>query len=343
MKKILVTGGAGFIGSNFVKMLLKRKSRKRIIILDKLTYAGNMKNLDKCIDGKYVSFVKGDISDSKLLDRVMPGVNIIYNFAAETHVDRSILEGGSFVRTDVMGTYNLLQKALEYKVARFVQVSTDEVYGSIKKGKFNEKDPIEPNSPYSSSKAGADLLVRAFYKTYGLPAVITRSSNNYGPFQHPEKFIPLFITNALENKPLPIYGDGKNVRDWIYVEDNCRAIDLVGRRGKIGQVYNIGAAEEKENIYIARKIIKFTGADKDLLTFITDRPGHDRRYALCTRRIKSLGWKKKYTFSKGLEKTVKWYKENEEWWREIKRGAFRKYYNRMYGKRLAASREGKGN
>ncbi|MCD6380686.1 dTDP-glucose 4,6-dehydratase [bacterium] len=341
MRKILVTGGAGFIGSNFVKMLLKRKSRKHIIVLDKLTYAGNMRNLDGFMDGKDVEFVKGDITSSKLLDNVIPGVDIIYNFAAETHVDRSILEGGSFVKTDVMGTYTLLQKALKYKVARFVQISTDEVYGSIKKGKFSEKDPIEPNSPYSASKSGADLLVRAFYKTHGLPAVITRSSNNYGPFQHPEKFIPLFITNALEGKPLPIYGDGRNVRDWIYVEDNCRAIDLVGRRGKVGQIYNIGANEEKENLYIAKKIIKFTGANKDLLTFISDRPGHDRRYALCARKIKSLGWKKEYTFSKGLVKTVKWYQENREWWQEIKSGSFKKYYSKMYGRRIAVSREGK--
>jgi dTDP-glucose 4,6-dehydratase len=341
MKKILITGGAGFIGSNFVKMLLKRKSRKHIIILDKLTYAGNIKNLDGYIDRDCVEFVKGDICSSKILDKVVPGVDIIYNFAAETHVDRSILKGASFVKTDVMGTYTLLQKALEYKVSRFVQVSTDEVYGSLDKGKFSENDPIEPNSPYSASKSGADLLVRAFYKTYGLPVVITRSSNNYGPFQHPEKFIPLFITNALEGKPLPIYGDGKNVRDWIYVEDNCRAIDVVGRKGKIGQVYNIGAAEEKENLYIARKIIKFTGADRNLLTFITDRPGHDRRYALYARKIKTLGWKKKYTFSKGLEKTVKWYQENKEWWQEVKSGSFKEYYSKMYGKRIAASREEK--
>ncbi|HMA76764.1 MAG TPA: dTDP-glucose 4,6-dehydratase [Candidatus Krumholzibacteriaceae bacterium] len=337
MKKILVTGGAGFIGSNFIKMLLKRKSRKHIVVLDKLTYAGNMKNLKGYIEREDVEFVKGNICNSSLLDNIIPGVDIIYNFAAETHVDRSILKGGSFVKTDVMGTYSLLQKALEHKVPRFVQVSTDEVYGSVEKGKFSENDPIEPNSPYSASKSGGDLLVGAFYKTYGLPAVITRSSNNYGPFQHPEKFIPLFITNALEGKPLPIYGDGKNVRDWIYVEDNCRAIDLVGRRGKIGQVYNIAASEEKENIYIAEKIIKLTGADKDILTFIADRPGHDRRYALNTRRIKSLGWKKKYTFNEGLEKTVKWYRDNREWWSEIKRGSFRKYYNRMYKKRIEES------
>ncbi len=342
MRKILVTGGAGFIGSNFVRMLLGRRGGKKIFVLDKLTYAGNLANLQGCLNRPEVRFIRGDIGNSKLLDLIIPEVDIVYNFAAETHVDRSILKAGSFVRTDVMGTYTLLQKALEHKLRRFVQISTDEVYGSVEKGKFRETDPIEPNSPYSASKSGADLLVRAFFKTYGLPVLITRSSNNYGPFQHPEKFIPLFITNALDGKPLPLYGDGKNVRDWIYVEDNCRAIDLVGRRGRLGEVYNIGADQEKKNVYIAERIIKLTGADRDLLTFISDRPGHDRRYALDCGKIRSLGWKPKRTFDRGLKETVEWYRENGDWWRSIKSGAFRKYYKKLYQQRIEKSRKKKG-
>ncbi|MBD3180158.1 MAG: dTDP-glucose 4,6-dehydratase [Candidatus Latescibacteria bacterium] len=342
MRKMLVTGGAGFIGSNFVKMILDRKSSNRVIVLDKLTYAGNIDNLRGYLSSPHLDFVRGDIGNAQLLDLLVPGVDIIYNFAAETHVDRSILEGGSFVRTDVMGTFTLLQKALEHKVPRFVQVSTDEVYGSIEKGRFLETDPIMPNSPYSASKSGADLLVRAFHKTYGLPVLITRSSNNYGPFQHPEKFIPLFITNALEGKELPLYGDGRNVRDWIFVDDNCRAIDLVGRRGKPGEVYNIGAGAEKENRYIARKILEFTGADSGLLKFVSDRPGHDRRYALNSAKVKALGWKTRTSFLKGLEKTVRWYSKNQRWWKKIKEGSFSEYYDRMYGERLDQAKNRKG-
>ncbi len=342
MKKILVTGGAGFIGSNFVRMLLKKKAKHRIVVLDKLTYAGNLENLDGLLGDPKLEFVKGDICNARLLDRILPDTDIIYNFAAETHVDRSILEAGSFVRTDVVGTYTLLRKSLQYEVARFVQISTDEVYGSILKGKFRETDPMMPNSPYSASKAGAEMLVRSFCRTYGLPAVITRSSNNFGPYQHPEKFIPLFLTNAIEGKPLPLYGDGKNVRDWIYVEDNCRAIELVGRKGEIGGVYNIGAGDEKTNIYIAKKIVELTGADKSLLTLVADRPGHDRRYAVNTRKIKALGWKKRVGFDEGMRKTVNWYIENEKWWRKIKEGSFRKYYSRMYGGRISKSLSGKG-
>jgi dTDP-glucose 4,6-dehydratase len=343
MERVLVTGGAGFIGSNFVKLLLGRKRKMHVTVLDKLTYAGNLENLAGVMKHRDFTFIKGDICNKKLLDEILPRTDIVYNFAAETHVDRSILEAGSFIRTDIVGTYTLLQKTLEYKISRFVQVSTDEVYGSIAKGKFRETDPIEPNSPYSASKSGADLLVRAFHVTYGLPVLITRSSNNYGPFQHPEKFIPLFITNALDGKPLPLYGDGRNVRDWIHVEDNCRAIELVGRKGKVGEVYNIGAGEEKENIYIARKIIELVGAREDLLTLVTDRPGHDRRYALDSRKIRRLGWKKRAGFDKGLEATVKWYRRNESWWRPIKEGAFKRYYNTLYRKRIsqASNRKGK--
>jgi dTDP-glucose 4,6-dehydratase len=342
MERILVTGGAGFIGSNFIRMLLRKRRKIEITVIDKLTYAGNIENLRDLLAGKELTFIRGDICNAKLLDRTVPGMDIIYNFAAETHVDRSILEAGSFVKTDVVGTYNLLQKSLQYKIPRFVQISTDEVYGSIIKGKFRESDPLQPNSPYSASKSGADLLARSFYKTYGLPVVITRSSNNYGPYQHPEKFIPLFITNAIEGKPLPLYGDGRNVRDWIYVEDNCRAIEAVGRRGKIGEVYNIGAGDEKQNIEIARMIISLVGADKNLLTLISDRPGHDRRYALHSRKVGSLGWKKQVGFEEGLRKTVRWYRRNEDWWRSIKEGTFKRYYSKLYKERIQVAIERKG-
>jgi dTDP-glucose 4,6-dehydratase len=342
MKKILVTGGAGFIGSNFIRLLFKKKSRMHVTVLDKLTYAGNISNLEPFLERRDFSFVKGDICNAKILDEIVPGTDIIYNFAAETHVDRSILQAGSFVRTDVMGTYTLLQQALKHAVPRFIQISTDEVYGSILRGKFKETDPLEPNSPYSASKSGADLLARSFYKTYGLPVIITRSSNNFGPFQHPEKFIPLFITNAIEGKPLPLYGDGRNVRDWIYVEDNCRAIELIGRKGKVGSIYNIGAGDEKQNVEIARKIIELTGADKDLLTFITDRPGHDRRYALQARRLKSLGWRKRVNFDEGLRRTVRWYMSNEDWWKSVKEGGFKRYYTTLYRRRIEEARKRKG-
>ena len=336
MGSILVTGGAGFIGSNFVRLLLRRRGRARVTVLDKLTYAGNLANLAGLEKDPRFMFVKGDICNARLLDKLLPGVEIVYNFAAETHVDRSILAAGSFIRTDVLGTYTLLQKALEHKVGRFVQISTDEVYGSIARGSFRESDPLLPNSPYSASKAGADMLVRAFHRTYGLPVLITRSSNNYGPYQHPEKFIPLFVTNALEGLPLPVYGDGRNVRDWIYVEDNCRAIDLVGRKGTVGEVYNVGAGEERPNIEIARRIVELTGADPALLTFISDRPGHDRRYSVAARRIRALGWRPATAFDAGLERTVAWYRRNEKWWRPLKKGAFRSYYRRLYTGRLAA-------
>jgi len=339
MRKILVTGGAGFIGSNFVRMLMRRRSRMEVTVLDKLTYAGNLDNLAGVLEDPRLEFVRGDICSGRLLDSLLPGTDVIYNFAAETHVDRSILEGGSFVRTDVMGTYTLLQKALKHGVGRFVQVSTDEVYGSIEKGSFDEDDPLMPNSPYSASKSGADLLARSFHRTYGLPVLVTRSSNNYGPYQHPEKFIPLFITNALEGMPLPLYGDGRNVRDWIYVEDNCRAIDTVGRKGEPGGIYNIGAGEEKPNIYIAGKIMELTGADRSLLRMVSDRPGHDRRYSVSTRRVERRGWRPRVGFDEGLARTVRWYRRNESWWRPVREGSFRRYYRKMYGKRIEEGRK----
>lgn len=342
MERILVTGGAGFIGSNFVRLLFRRRRKIHLSVLDKLTYAGNIENIEDLMHRRDFKFVKGDICNAKLLDDLLPGTDIIYNFAAETHVDRSILEAGSFVKTDVVGTYTLLQRALKHKIPRFVQISTDEVYGSILSGKFRENDPLLPNSPYSASKSGADLLVRSFHKTYGLPVVITRSSNNYGPYQHPEKFIPLFITNAIEGKALPLYGDGMNVRDWIFVEDNCRAIELVGRKGKIGEIYNIGACEEKPNVEIARRIIGLVGADENLLAFISDRPGHDRRYAVDTRKIKRLGWDKHFNFNEGLKRTVRWYMRNRDWWKPIKEGTFKRYYSKLYKDRIDKALEKKG-
>ena len=334
MKKIVVTGGAGFIGSNFVRMLLRRRSAAKIVVLDKLTYAGNLENLAGLKREKRFKFVKGDICNAKLLADILPGADIIYNFAAETHVDRSILEAGSFVRTDVVGTYTLLQKTLEFKVPRFVQISTDEVYGSVLKGSFRETDPIRPNSPYSASKAGADMLVRAFYKTYGLPALITRSSNNYGPYQHPEKFVPLFTTNAIDGMPLPLYGDGKNVRDWIYVEDNCRAIDLVFERGVPGEVYNIGGDAERENIEIVKLILEILDKPESLIEHVEDRPGHDRRYAMDSTKLQTeLGWKPTVDFDDGLRRTVQWYLDNRAWWEKIITGEYLEMYDRIYGSR----------
>ncbi len=343
MKKILVTGGAGFIGSNFARLLLGSRGARHVVVLDKLTYAGNLENISDLEGRPDFEFIKGDICNVKLLDGILPGTDVIYNFAAETHVDRSIMEAGGFVKTDVVGTYALLQGALKHGVRRFVQISTDEVYGSIARGRFRETDPLLPNSPYSASKAGAEMLVRSFFRTYGLPVVITRSSNNYGPYQHPEKFIPLFVTNAIEGKPLPLYGDGRNVRDWIYVGDNCRAIAIAGEKGVAGEVYNIGAGDEKPNLEIARKIVELAGADMNLLTLVDDRPGHDRRYAVDTEKIRALGWRKKTAFDEGMRKTVEWYRNNEGWWMAVKEGRFKRYYKKMYGGRLeSAGKSGRG-
>ncbi|MEX2723351.1 MAG: dTDP-glucose 4,6-dehydratase [Candidatus Freyarchaeota archaeon] len=310
--RVLVTGGAGFIGSNFVRYMLSKYDYK-IVVLDKLTYAGRLENLEDLMEN--IEFIRGDICNKEDLERVRE-CDAVINFAAETHVDRSIIDAGIFIKTDIFGTFNLLEFCRRSDIP-LVQVSTDEVYGSIAEGSFKEEDALDPSSPYSSSKAGADLLARAYYKTYGLPVIITRSSNNFGPYQYPEKLIPLFIVNALQNKPLPLYGDGRNVRDWIYVLDNCEAIDLVFHKGKKGEIYNIGGGNEKTNLEIAHRILDELKKPKSLIKFVKDRPGHDWRYSLDCKKIKLLGWKPKCKFEEALKNTIKWYKENQWWWKPL--------------------------
>jgi dTDP-glucose 4,6-dehydratase len=335
MKRILVTGGCGFIGSNYISYILKRHGDISVINLDLLTYAGNPENLKGIAKDKRYTFIKGDIADGKLVENILKKrVDAIVNFAAESHVDRSIHNPAVFLATNILGTQRLLESAMKYRVPRFLQISTDEVYGSLnpKEPAFTEKHFLEPSSPYSASKASADLLVKAYEKTFGYKALITRSSNNYGPYQFPEKVIPLFITNALEGKPLPLYGDGKNVRDWIYVEDNCEALDLVLRRGKLGEVYNIGGQCERQNIEITKTILNELGKPNSLIKRVKDRPGHDRRYALDVSKIKEqLGWEPLYNFEQGIRKTIRWYKENQEWWKRVKSGEYLKYYKKHYG------------
>ena len=335
MQSILVTGGAGFIGSNFVRYMLHKYPNYRIIVLDALTYAGNRENLADLEKAPRYLFYHGNICDETVVDNLMSNVDAVVNFAAETHVDRSIHEAGSFIETDVKGTFVLLEAAKKYGIERFLHISTDEVYGSIENGSFKESDPLMPNSPYSASKAGGDLLVRSYFKTYGLPVLITRSSNNYGPYQYPEKLIPLFVTNAIDNQPLPLYGDGKNVRDWIYVEDNCAAIDLVLHKGELGEIYNIGGGNERENIYITNFILDYLGKPKSLIKPVADRPGHDRRYSVDTTKIRALGWKPKWNLDEGLKHTIDWYVENETWWRRIKekQEEYKRFYEKHYAQR----------
>ena len=312
--KILITGGAGFIGCNFIRYLLKKYPDEEIVVLDKLTYAGRLENLQDVMDK--ITFIRGDICNREDIEKT-EDCNIIFNFAAETHVDRSIIDAGIFVKTDVLGTYNLLEYTRRHDVKKYIQISTDEVYGSIEKGSFKEEDILDPSSPYSASKAGADLLVKAYFKTHGLPVLITRSSNNFGPYQYPEKLIPVLILNALHDKPLPIYGEGKNIRDWIYVLDNCEAIDFVFQKGKVGEVYNIGAGNERANIEIANLILKELNKPKSLTRFVKDRPGHDFRYSLNCEKIKKLGWIPRYNFEDALKETIEWYRDNEWWQRAL--------------------------
>ncbi len=315
--KILVTGGAGFIGSNFINYMLSKYDYK-IINLDLLTYAGNLENLKNVENNKNYTFVKGDISDKELVLDITKDCDAIINFAAESHVDRSIVSPNIFVETNVGGTVNLLNCAKINKIEKYLQVSTDEVYGSIKEGYFYETTPVNPNSPYSASKASADMFVMAYHKTYGLPVVITRCSNNFGPYQYPEKLIPFFISKLLKNEKVPVYGDGKNVRDWLYVEDHCRAIDLALHKGRIGEVYNVGGHNEKTNIEITKIVLEKLGKDETSIEFVEDRLGHDRRYAISNDKIRAeLGFEPNYTFEKGIEATINWYLNNAEWMKNI--------------------------
>jgi dTDP-glucose 4,6-dehydratase len=331
--KLLVCGGAGFIGSNYVRYVLNKRTEDSVVVLDKLTYAGNRANLADVSDDPRFEFVLGDIADARLVRDVIRDVDAVVNFAAETHVDRSILFPEEFIRTDIIGTFTLLEAVRDLNVPRYLQISTDEVYGYILDGKFTEKSPLDPSSPYSASKAGGDLLALAYYRTFGVPALVTRSSNNYGPYQYPEKVIPLFITNAMDDLPLPVYGDGRQVRDWLHVLDNCEAIDLVLREGEEGTVYNVGGDCELENIELTRTILTEMGKPESLIEFVDDRPGHDVRYALEIDRIRELGWEPSTDFVEGLKDTIRWYIENEDWWRPLKDRAFREYYEKQYGER----------
>jgi len=329
--KILITGGAGFIGSNLIRFIINKYPHYEIINLDKLTYAGNLDNLRDIETKDNYNFVKGDICDAEIVGKLMKRVDAVVHFAAETHVDRSLMEAGSFIMTDVFGTFVMLNEAKKNNIKKFIHISTDEVYGSINKGSFDEESSLNPTNPYSAAKAGADRLAYSYHKTFNVPVCIIRSSNNFGPYQHPEKFIPLFITNSLEDKKLPLYGDGLNKRDWLYVLDNCEAIDLILHQGIIGKVYNVGAENEMSNIDTAELILKNINKPKTCLQFVKDRVGHDRRYSLDCSKIKKLGWKPKHQFNNALKNTIKWYSENKEWWQKIKSRSYKQYYQKQYG------------
>lgn len=317
--RLLVTGGAGFIGSNFIRYIIKKYPRYKIINLDKLTYAGNLDNLKDIENNSNYTFVKGDICDRGIVDKLSKEVEAIVNFAAQSHVDRSIIDASDFIRTNIDGTYNLLEATKRHKISRLIHCSTDEVYGSIDEGSFKETSLLSPSSPYAASKAAADMLVHSYRVTFNLPAVVARSTNNFGPYQYPEKIIPLFITNALKDKPLPLYGDGMNVRDWLYVVDNCEAIDLVLHKGKKGEIYNIGGGSELRNIDLTKIVLKILKKPESLIQPVKDRPGHDRRYSLdCSKIERELDWTPRFDFEKALEKTVKWYVDNQWWWKKLK-------------------------
>ncbi len=336
INKILVTGGAGFIGSNFIQQIVNEYPEWQVANLDKLTYAGNLENLKTVENHPQYSFIKGDITDRELVSSILQqGYDVIVNFAAESHVDRSILDSSPFIKTNIEGTQVLLEAAKEHGIKRFLQVSTDEVYGSLgSTGRFTEETPLAPNSPYSASKAAADLLCRAYYHTHVLPVMITRCSNNYGPFQFPEKLIPLLISNALEDRDIPVYGDGLNVRDWIYVEDHCRALVSVILNGKVGEVYNIGSDNEKTNLELVKSILDIMNKPHSLIKYVTDRPGHDRRYAIDSTKIEnSIGWRPCISADEGLREAIQWYVENESWWQRIKTGEYTEYYQKMYSGR----------
>jgi dTDP-glucose 4,6-dehydratase len=331
--RLLVTGGCGFIGSNFIRAVLASHPDDSVVNFDKLTYAGNPANLADVEHDRRYAFVQGDIGDAKLVRDVARGMDAVVNFAAPSHVDRSLLDPDEFLKTNVLGVHVLLEAVRELRIPRFLQISTDEVYGSIAAGAAREDAPLQPSNPYSAAKAGGDLLALASWRTHGVPVVITRSSNNFGPYQYPEKIVPLFVTNALDDQPLPLYGDGRQVRDWLYVLDNCAAIDLVLRRGREGEVYNIGGGHEVANEDLTREILRLLGKPASLIQTVTDRPGHDRRYALDTDKVRRLGWTPRTPFAAALESTVQWYREHPAWWRPLKSGEFRSYYERQYGQR----------
>lgn len=318
--KILVTGGCGFIGSNFIRHMLNKHPDYFITNLDALTYAGNTENLKDLEKDPRYSFVRGRIGDTEAIRGLIKDADSIVHFAAESHVDRSIMDAEPFLNTNVIGTYSMLEESRKAATRRFIHISTDEVYGALgEDGKFTEETPLRPNSPYSASKASGDMLIRAYHETYGFPGIIVRPSNNYGPYQYPEKFIPLMITNLLEGKPIPVYGEGRNVRDWLFVEDNCRAIDMILHHGRVGETYNVGGDSEARNIDIAKKVIRIMGKDEDSITYVKDRPGHDYRYALDNTKIeRELGWMPSVDLDKGLEKTIHWYRDNEQWWKQLK-------------------------
>lgn len=331
--KLLVTGGAGFMGSNFIRYILTTYATYRVVNFDKLTYSGNLDNLKDVVNDNRYQFIQGDIRDSNVVESAIQDVDAVINYAAETHVDRSIIDPSAFIKTDVIGTYRLLEAVKKYNIKRFIQISTDEVFGSIENGKFTEKSAFEPNSPYAASKAGGDLLCRAYVVTYKTPVIVTHSCNFYGEYHYPEKFIPLAITNILSDKKVPVYGDGLQVREWIYTQDHCRAIDTILHKGKVGGVYNISTDEEWKNIDVVKKILEIMGKSEDLIKYVKDRPGHDRRYALDSSKLRNeLGWKPQHSFEEALEKTINWFKENEWWWKPIVSSpAYQEYYKKQYG------------
>lgn len=335
MSKYIITGGAGFIGSHFVKYILNRYPDVEVVVLDKLNYRGNLENLREVEDNPNYTFVKGDICRREDVEPLMEDADWIVNFAAESFVDRSIMSPDDFIKTDVFGVHNLLEIIKDSDSCKLFHISTDEVYGSVEEGYCDEEYPLRPGNPYSASKASGDLLILSYVNTYKLPAIITRSTNNFGPNQYPENFIPLFITNCIDNEPLPLYGDGQNVRDWLYVEDNCRAIDLILNDGELGEVYNIAGGVEKTNLEVARLIMELTGVSEDLLHFVRDREGHDFRYGVDDSKLRDeLGFEPSFDFETALEMTVEWYVKNEDWWRPIKSGEFKEYYKKQYEDRF---------
>jgi dTDP-glucose 4,6-dehydratase len=337
LRRLLVTGGAGFIGSTFVRRQLAADPEVRITVLDKLTYAGNPANLAPIADDPRYRFVQGDIADAAVVEGLAADVDAIVNFAAESHVDRSIEDPDAFIRTDVYGTHVLLEAARRHRHARFLQISTDEVYGDVPSGSSSEEDRLRPRSPYAASKAAADLLVHAAFTTHGTPAIVSRASNNFGPHQYPEKIIPLFVTNAIDSQALPLYGDGRQVRDWLYVDDHCDALALVLERGQPGELYNVGGGNELTNLELTRAVLRLLDAPESLVRHVPDRPGHDRRYSVDSAKIRELGWQPAHRFGDALAMTVEWYRRHEDWWRPLKTGEYLAYYRRQYEARLAAS------